>query len=329
MLKKYNLIFFVLIIIIAVGLFYWLNRNSDSKDKTNYLLGNRKTNLNTNTKENHISQEVNQVILNEEEQQKVNQIKNFNKNHKEVTSKINVNNLTPEQKNLEQLRRDLMNTNREVDTATKVYETAQRFQQISKISNPISSNKVPNKDGKIDIPSRFGNNDNCFYIYITVAIEDQFKDPTLGKIIIKLYSNTPKTSENFISLCENKKYVGTKIHRVIKNFMIQTGDFTNNDGTGGYSIYGKNFADENFDNKHDRPGLISMANSGPNTNGSQFFITTSDTPHLDGKHVVFGEVVGGMEFVFDIENQVTDNNDCPVRKCYISDCGLYDPNNSN
>ena len=78
-----------------------------------------------------------------------------------------------------------MNTNREVDTATKVYETAQRFQQISKISNPISSNKVPNKDGKIDIPSRFGNNDNCFYIYITVAIEDQFKDPTLGKIIIK------------------------------------------------------------------------------------------------------------------------------------------------
>ncbi len=325
MIKKYNLIFFILIILIIGGLFLWFKPKTNKKG-----LNLNNTSIPQLSDENNINSENNtELNLTEEEYNKVKQLRNINNNQKIITSNKNSNNLTVEQKNLEQLRKDLMNTNKEFDTATKVYETAQRFQQISKISNPISSNKVPNKDGKIEIPSRFGNNENCFYIYLTVAIEDQFKDPTLGKIIIKLYSNTPKTSENFISICENKKYLGTKIHRVIKNFMIQTGDFTNNDGTGGYSIYGKNFEDENFNNKHDRPGLVSMANSGPNTNGSQFFITTSDTPHLDGKHVVFGEVVGGMEFVFDIENQVTDNNDCPVRKCYISDCGLYDPTNPN
>lgn len=164
-----------------------------------------------------------------------------------------------------------------------------------------------------------------FLVYITVAIEDQFKDPNLGKIIVKLYNNTPKTSHNFMSLCEQKKYRDTKIHRVIKNFMIQTGDFTNQDGTGGYSIYGKSFEDENFLNKHNKPGLLSMANSGPNTNGSQFFITTAEASHLDGKHVVFGEVISGMEYVYDIENQVTNHDDEPVRKCYISDCGLFNP----
>ena len=164
-----------------------------------------------------------------------------------------------------------------------------------------------------------------FLVYLTVAIEDQFKDPDLGKIIIRLYNNTPKTSHNFMSLCEQKKYSNIKIHRVIKNFMIQTGDFTNQDGTGGYSIYGKTFEDENFLNKHDKPGLLSMANSGPNTNGSQFFITTAEASHLDEKHVVFGEVISGMEYVYDIENQVTNHNDEPVRKCYISDSGLFNP----
>jgi len=164
-----------------------------------------------------------------------------------------------------------------------------------------------------------------FLVYLTVAIEDQFKDPNLGKIIIRLYNNTPKTSHNFMTLCEQKKYSNVKIHRVIKNFMIQTGDFTNQDGTGGYSIYGQKFEDENFLNKHDKPGLLSMANSGPNTNGSQFFITTAEASHLDGKHVVFGEVISGMEYVYDIENQVTNHNDEPVRKCYISDSGLFNP----
>ncbi len=164
-----------------------------------------------------------------------------------------------------------------------------------------------------------------FLVYLTVAIEDQFKDPNIGKIVIRLYQNTPKTAHNFLSLCEQKKYANTKIHRVIKNFMIQSGDFTNHDGTGGYSIYGQTFEDENFTNRHDKPGLLSMANAGPNTNGSQFFITTAEASHLDNKHVVFGEVVSGMEYVYDIENQVTNHNDEPVRKCYISDCGIFNP----
>lgn len=286
--KKSNIIIFGIIIFIIIGVLYWFNNQNTLKK--NHSGNQSSTELPSNLQsENKIIEPMN----------------------------------SQENQNLEHLRRELMNTNREVDTAAKVRNTAQRFQQISTISNPDSSNLVPDKNGKIQIPTRFGNNDNCFYIYLTVSIEDQFKDPTLGKIIIKLYSNTPKTSENFLSLCENKKYKGTKIHRVIKNFMIQTGDFTNNDGTGGHSIYGSQFEDENFENNHDKPGLVSMANSGPNTNGSQFFITTAETPHLDNKHVVFGEVVGGMEFVFDIENQVTDNNDCPVRKCYISDCGIH------
>ena len=100
----------------------------------------------------------------------------------------------------------------------------------------------------------------------------------------------PITAGNFLSLVGEGFYDGLHIHRVIKDFMIQGGDFTNGDGTGGESIYGEKFADENFKLKHTERGLLSMANSGPNTNGSQFFITTTETPHLDGKHVVFGKV---------------------------------------
>ena len=102
--------------------------------------------------------------------------------------------------------------------------------------------------------------------------------------------------------------------------MIQGGDFTRGDGTGGVSIYGDKFDDENFEIKHTRPGLLSMANSGPNTNGSQFFITTTDTPHLDGKHVVFGEVISGMDVVGKLNQASTDAQDKPQVSCQIVDC---------
>lgn len=178
------------------------------------------------------------------------------------------------------------------------------------------------------IEEKLDYNDTNTLPYFDISIDGIYE----GRVVFQLFDDeVPKTCKNFRFLCMNgfnnkikPEYEGTSFHRIIKDFMIQGGDITKGDGTGGYSIYGENFADENFSLTHNQPGMLSMANAGPDTNNSQFFITLKETPWLDNKHVVFGIILSGFDIVKKIENLET-QNDKPTLDVMISKSGLLKP----
>jgi cyclophilin family peptidyl-prolyl cis-trans isomerase len=195
----------------------------------------------------------------------------------------------------------------------KMKETHETMEKLEE----FMTNKVYGKGGTMDKTLKIRGNPKVFFD-ITADGE------AVGRVVMQLRKDVvPKTAENFLQLCmkeEGEGYKGSTFHRVIPDFMCQGGDFTNHDGTGGRSIYGEKFADENFQLKHTGPGVLSMANAGPGTNGSQFFLCTAKTAWLDGKHVVFGKVTKGMDVVKKVESYGSQDGKTS-KKVLVADCG--------
>ena len=188
-------------------------------------------------------------------------------------------------------------------------------------NNSITTNRIPPITNNISLNSKSKKERNIFF---KIKIGN---DSEIHQLVFELYDDiVPMTCKNFRILAtkgfNNNLYKNSIFHRIIKDFMIQGGDIINQDGTGSISIFGNKFEDENFNLSHDKEGLLSMANSGPNTNGSQFFITTTECKHLDKKHVVFGRVIRGMNVVHKIENLSTDSSGKPYQTVKILDSGI-------
>lgn len=207
---------------------------------------------------------------------------------------------------------------------TLVTQEKQNDDSVTK-TNTDADNGGVNESSETDkssenLPAKIFKTNPRVYLEVRVGKRD------VGRLVIELRADVvPMTCENFRQLCTHEKgfgFKGSTFHRIIPEFMCQGGDFTNGDGTGGKSIYGKKFDDENFVLKHTGPGILSMANSGRNTNGSQFFITLEKTDWLDGIHVVFGRVIEGID-VFKKMEAVGSKTGQPSQKCIIMDCGQY------